>query len=307
MVRGPRRTILIAAVAAAVLAAPAATRSSQVLFLTKPAGASQGSAVRATVVLSRAVPSCSGSLRHARTAVTSVAEVVRQRAFFSWQLPASASPGLWTIAVTCGPAGSAKTSFRVTRRAPPTAPPAVTVEKTGFSAGGGQVGYGIVLRNAAADRDAIGVTLTVKVLDAGGSVLKSEVSRIPGIPATTTSYFGSVVPLDAGTTAASVQANVTVEAGQARRSLQPLPVSGVHAVDAGGIVHIQGVVSNQTARPVSTLTRISTVVFDPAGNVIGGGFTFPTETIQPNDDGPFDIAVPGVTIDRVGSAQVSAG
>ena len=306
MVRGPRRTLLLATVAGAVLAAPAATRSSEVSFLTKPAGVSQGGLVRATVVLSHAAPSCSGSLRHAPTAVTRVAAVVRQRASFSWQLPSSAAPGLWTIAVTCGPAGSAKTSFRVTRRPTTGPPPAVTVEKTGFSVGGGQVGYGIVLRNAAADRDAIGLTLTVKVLDAAGAVLTNEVSRIPGIPAATTSYFGSVVPFDAGTTVASLQANVTVDDGQAHR-LQPLPVSGTHAVDAGGIVHVQGVVSNRTARPLSTLMRISTVVFDPAGNVIGGGFTFPTETIQPNDDGPFDIAVPGVTIDRVGSAQVSAG
>jgi hypothetical protein len=305
MVRSPRRTLFLAAAAAAVLAAPAATRSSEVSFLTKPAGVSQGGVVRATVVLSHGVPSCSGSLQHAHTTDTKVADVVRQRASFSWQLPASAAPGLWTIAVTCGPAGSAKTSFRVSRRAPAVAP-AVTVQKTGFSAGGGQLGYGIVLRNAAADRDAIGVTLTVNVLDAAGGVLKSDVSRIPGIPAATTSYFGGVVFLDAGTTAASLQAKVTVEAGRARH-LQPLAVSGVHAVDAGGVLHVQGAVTNQTPRPISTLARISTVVFDAAGNVIGGGFTFPTETIQPNDDGPFDIAVPGVTIDRVGSAQVSAG
>src|SRR5262245_42925414 len=118
MALGPRRTLLLAAAAGALLAAPAGARPSQVSFLTKPAGAPQGSVVRATVVLSRAVPSCSGSVRHASTAVTNVADVVRQRASFSWRLPAAAAPGLWTIAVTCGPAGSAKASFRVTRRAP---------------------------------------------------------------------------------------------------------------------------------------------------------------------------------------------
>jgi len=182
----------------------------------------------------------------------------------------------------------------------------VAVEKTGLGPGGPQVGYGIVLRNTATNRDAIGVTLTVNFLDAGGAVLKSEVSRIPGIPAATTSYFGGVVSLDAGTTAASLQASVQVEAGQPTR-LRPPPVSGVHAVDTGGTVHVEGVVSNQTTRPISTLTRLSAVVFDPAGNVIGGGFTFPAATIQPNEQSQFDITVPGVTIDRVGSAQVSAG
>jgi hypothetical protein len=228
------------------------------------------------------------------------------RATFNWRLSAAAAPGVWTITVACGPAGTAKGSFRVTRRAPVTTPPAVAVEKTGFAVSGRQVGYGIVLRNAAGDRDAVGVTLTVNVLDAGGAALKSEVSRIPGIPAATTFYFGSVVSLDAGTTAASLQATVQVGAGQARRLELP-PVSAVHAVDAGGAAHVQGVVANDTTRPISTLTRISAVAFDPAGNVIGGGFAFPAATIGPNDQGQFDVPLVGVTVDRVASAQVSVG
>jgi hypothetical protein len=304
MVRGPRLTLLLIAAAAAVLAAPAATRSSEVGFLTKPTSAQQGSLVRATVVVSRAVATCSGTVRHARTALKKSAGVARLRASFSWRLPAAAAPGVWTISVTCGTAGSAKASFRVTRRAA-TGPPAVAVDKTGFAVGSQQVGYGIVLRNTAADRDAVGVTLTVNVLDAGGAALKSEVSRIPGIPAASTYYFGGVVSLAAGTTPSSLQASVRVESGQASRLKLP-QVSGVRAVDAGGTVHVQGTVANDSPRPISTLTRISAVAFDQAGNVIGGGFTFPAATIQPNDDGPFDVPLVGLTVDRVGSAQVSA-
>jgi hypothetical protein len=81
----------------------------------------------------------------------------------------------------------------------------------------------------------------------------------------------------------------------------------VHAVDAGGAAHVQGVVANDTTRPISTLTRISAVAFDPAGNVIGGGYAFPAATIGPNDQGQFDVPLVGVTVDRVASAQVSVG
>lgn len=304
MVRGAGRAILLVAAVAATLAAPASPRPAQVVFLTKSPGAVPGSEVRATVVVSRAVTNCQGTLRHARTALTQSVPVVRLRASFSWRLPAAAAPGAWTIAVTCGTAGSVSGSLKVTRRAAPAGVPTVSVDKSGFSLAGTSVGYGVVLRNTAADRDALGVTVTVNVLDAGNHVLKTEVTRIAGIPAALTYYFGGVVFLDAATTAVSLQASVRVAAGQAER-FRPPDVADVHAVDAAGVAHLEGVLGNEGTRPISALTRITGVVFDPAGNVIGGGYTFPTGLVQPSDHMQFDIAVPGVTVDRIGSVQAS--
>src|SRR5262245_20979850 len=304
LVRGACRAIFLAGVAAAMLAAPASTRQAQVVFLMKPPGAVQGGDVHAIVVVSRAVANCQGTLRHARTALTQSVPVVRLRASFSWRLPAGAAPGAWTIAVACGSAGSVSESLKVTKRAAPAGVPTVSVDKSGFGVAGTSVGYGVVLRNTAGDRDALGVTVTVNVLDAGNHVLKTEVTRLAGIPASQTYYFGGVIFLDAGTTAASLQASVRVAEGHAKR-FKPPDLADLHAIDANGVAHVEGVLGNQGTRPISGLARITGVVFDAAGNVIGGGYTFPTGLVQPNDHVQFDLAVPGVTVDRIGSVQAS--
>jgi hypothetical protein len=307
---------LIAAAALVTFAAPAspgpfsADRPAQVVFLTKPASAVQGSAVRATVVVSRVVPRCSGALRHGRTTSTKVAPVVRLRASFTWQLPAAATPGVWSIAISCGLAGSTSGSLRVTKRQPPAIPPTVVADRSGFSvadSGGSRVmGYGIVLRNSTPGQDAIGVTVTVNVVDASNGVLKTDTTRIAAIAASTTYYFGGAVPLDASAAPANLQVNVQVEAGRPARLRLP-PVSNLTATaDSSGGAHVQGQLSNPYTKPMSSLTRITSVVFDAAGNVIGGGITFPAAPIPPGARVGFDMPIAGVTLDRIGSVQASA-
>lgn len=308
MVRGSCRTILLlAALWCTLAAASASARPSQVVFLNRPASAVQGSTVSATVVLSRAVPRCTGTLRHGTTSTTKAVAVARLRASFAWKLPATAAPGTWTIAVTCGSAGSASGSFKVTRRIAPPAAVTVAVDKSGFSVAGTELGYGVVLRNTSATRDAVGVTVTVNVVDAASRVLRTEATRISGIPAGSTYYFGGDVFLDAGSAApASLQVAARAESDQPKK-LEAAPVTGVTgASDAAGKTHVRGEVTNPSrSKPMSALTRISGVVFDASGNVIGGGFTFPTAVVQPNDHLGFDLPVTGVTTDRIGSVQVS--
>lgn len=180
-------TILLAAAALVVVATPAPTSIGEtraVVFLTKPVRAVQGSEVRATVVLSRAVARCSGTLRHGRTGSTKLAAVVGLRASFTWKLAATAPTGVWSIGVTCGLAGSTSASLRVTKRTPPPVPPTVVVDRSGFSFPGTAappaLSYGVVLRNSTPDRDAIGVTVTVNVVDASnlGSVQASVEPRL---------------------------------------------------------------------------------------------------------------------------------
>jgi hypothetical protein len=304
--------ILLAAGAVALLATSAPTsvgRSGAVAFLTRPVRAVQGSAVRATVVLSRPVLRCTGTLRHGRKGSTKVAAVVRLRASFTWKLAATAAPGVWSIGVACGVAGSTSASFRVTRRTPP--PPAlatVAVDRTGFSvaatAAPPELSYGVVLRNSSPDRDAIGVTVTVNVVDAANGVLKTDTTQITGIPAATTYYLGNALSLDAGAAPASLAVAVHVDSGQARRLALP-PITNVRAIDVSGEAHVDGEFSNPYTKPMSSFTRITSVVFDPAGNVIGGGVTFPAAPVPPSGRVTFDLPVVGVDPARIGSVQGS--
>jgi|1186.fasta_scaffold01376_2 hypothetical protein len=311
MVRGSCRTILLLtglllpALWCTLAAGAASARQGEVVFLTSPASAAQGSTVRATVVVSRAVPRCTGTLRHAGTSSAKVVAVVRLRASFAWRLPATAAPGTWTIAVKCGRAGSAFGSFKVTRRTTPPAAVMVAVEKSGFSVAGTELGYGVVLRDTSATRDAVGVTVTVNVVDAANRVLRTDTSHLSGIPAGSTYYFGGDVFLDAGSAPASLQVSVRTEGDQPKRLAGPQVAGLTATADAAGRVHLHGELTNTATQPMSSLTRISGVVFDTAGNVIGGGVTFPTAPVRPNDHFDFDLPVTGVTADRIGSFQVS--
>jgi hypothetical protein len=113
------------------------------------------------------------------------------------------------------------------------------------------------------------------------------------------------VPLDASAAPANLQVNVQVEAGRPARLRLP-PVSNLTATaDSSGGAHVQGQLSNPYTKPMSSLTRITSVVFDAAGNVIGGGITFPAAPIPPGARVGFDMPIAGVTLDRIGSVQAS--
>src|SRR4051812_15520208 len=306
MARASYRTVLLlGSLWCAFAAAAASARPSQVVFLTRPTSAVQGSTVQATVVVSRAVPRCAGILRHGKASTATVAPVVRLRATFAWRLPPTAAPGRWTIAVRCGSAGSASGSFAVTRRITQPAAVTVAVEQSGFAVGATELGYGVVLRDTSPSRDAVGVTVTVNVVDAANRVLRTDTSRISGIPAGATYYFGGDVSLDAGAAPANLQVTARAESDQAKRLAAP-PVNGLTAVaDATGRTHLRGALTNPSTKPLSSLTRISGVVLDAAGNVIGGGVTFPFAPVQSREHSEFDLPVTGVTTDRIGSVHVS--
>src|SRR4051812_32973830 len=248
MARASYRTVLLlGSLWCAFAAAAASARPSQVVFLTRPTSAVQGSTVQATAVVSRAGPPGGGILRRGprravrggpvqaavvvpravpggggigrrgRAGRAAVAPVVRPRPPSGGRLPRTAAPGRWTIAVTCGSAGSASGSFDVTRRITQPAAVTVAVEQAGFAVGGTQLGYGVVLRDTSSTRDAVGVTVTVNVVDAANRVLRTDTSRISGIPAGETYYFGGDVFLDAGAAPASLQVTARAESDQAKR------------------------------------------------------------------------------------------
>ena len=57
---------------------------------------------------------------------------------------------------------------------------------------------------------------------------------------------------------------------------------------------------------LSSLARITGVVFDAAGNVIGGGAAYPPATVAPGGHASFTIAALSVPFGGAASAQVSA-
>jgi hypothetical protein len=280
----------------------------QVVFLVMPTTVTQGATLKATVSVSPKVGRCSGTLRRGDSGTTKYVPVRAGRATFSWQIVATATPGLWKLGVSCGRAGSASTTFTVVSAKPAAVAARVAVEKSGFSVrdsyGTRYMAYGIVLRNLSPDQDAIEVEVVVNAVDANNRILESDSARLEAIPAVTTYYLGDYFALDLGATPAKLEISVRTEAGRAKSLVLP-PVANLRATDFYGDTQIAGEFSNPYTKPTSSLARITAVVFDAAGNVIGGGYTYPQASVAPGERIGFEITAYGVNLALVGSIQAS--
>ncbi len=192
---------------------------------------------------------------------------------------------------------------------PPPLPANVVLQKSGFSfttdSGITDLGYGLVLQNTSPDEDALNVAITVNVVDASNVIIESDSNTIQAIPASSTYYFGDEMFPNGPATPAGLQ--VVIQTGsQALKSLALPPVANVRLTDyiLGG-TEIDGEFSNPFQKPISGVARITGVIFDSAGNVIGGGFTFPNADVPPGSRIGFSIGVSSVQPVRAASAQVS--
>jgi hypothetical protein len=191
----------------------------------------------------------------------------------------------------------------------PSGPP-VAVSKSGFTEGAGastrEDDYGVVLRNTSATLDAVDVTVTVNAVDANNVVLGTEGRIFFAIPAGATYFFGGSISHSASRTATSLEVYVQVAVGAPPSLTLPGSANvGVVRTGVGG-TQITGELVNTAARPLSSLARVTGVVFDGAGNVIGGGGAYQPSTVQPGQHAAFTINVPSVPFAAAASAQVSA-
>ena len=162
-----------------------------------------------------------------------------------------------------------------------------------------------MLRNTSGDRDAGRVRVTVNAVDASNAVIKTDSTTIEVIPAGTTYYHGGWMFPDPATN--PVRLETFVQVGESRpKSASMPPVSNV-ALGATffGDAEVRGEVSNPSTRPLSGLARITVVVFDTGGNVLGGSFTYPSSAVPPGGRIGFSASVDGVSLPQVASAQVS--
>jgi hypothetical protein len=168
-------------------------------------------------------------------------------------------------------------------------------------------GYGVVLQNRSATRDALGVRVHVAVLSRNGAVIGIYLTTVPRVPAGGTFYLGNE-PATIGNRqhAASIVVGVATSGTQARTG--PLP-SGRARVSG---TRIAGTITNLGSRRLLTRdTRIFAVYYDARGKVIGGirleRLRFPHHvTVAPHASagfsaGPGSAVAPG----RIAKVEVS--
>jgi hypothetical protein len=228
------------------------------------------------------------------------------------KIPTTAKAGTWTARVACGKAGSTSARFTVKARTPPpppTIPAKVVVVKSGVSSstsfGFTEIGYGIVLQNVSPDEDALRVEVTINFLDNAGLIIRSTSDTYEAIPAGVTYYAGGRYSYSGSTRPARLE--VIVQTGDhQKKSLGALPpTSNIRISDTSTSAHVLGEFQNPYTKTMSDIARITAVCFDGAGNVIGGGYTYPQASVTPGGRIGFDISIDGLHAAQIASAQVS--
>jgi hypothetical protein len=228
---------------------------------------------------------------------------------WTWRSGPNAAVGRWRVTVNCGRAGRAQAFILVVKKS---VPAHVVVVKSGFSqaplefSSSTEVDYGLVLQNTSPDETASRVSVTVNLVDSANHVIKTDADTIEAIPPSTTYYHGSVTFTDSATTVSRLETIVQVGARSTVRLALP-PVSNVLVSTDPDLneLRVTGEFSNPYTKTLSGLARITAVIFDAGGDVIGGSFTFPQSDVPPGGREGFDMGVGAVAPDRAASAQVS--
>jgi hypothetical protein len=296
----------------------AAATTNAVRVRVAPATVSAGKSVVVAASVTPNTATCRPTLKSPTGSARALASKKARSSQVSWRwvVPKTAAPGRWTATVACVGAGKANAQFTVLRAAPrpppppPVIPARLEVEKYGFGVEAFSdltfVGYGAVIRNLSPDEDALGVTVLVNVIGSNGQILESESDSYEVVPAAMTYYAGGLILIRQGyAPVARIEVNASFRA-RAKKAIALPPVSNVRVQDDGyGDAEVAGEVQNTSAKPLSDLADVTAVVFDAAGNVLGGGWGYLEADVPPGGRIGFATPIAGRTPSEVASAQVS--
>lgn len=277
-----RSRIGIAALAALVLTlvlqpAAAPARSAAVKFTRAPAAVVQGGKVRIAVAVRPSSGFCLLKVRYADGASQHIGQSLARRgvATWDWQVAEVAKAGRAILTASCGRAGRVSRAVTVVGNL---IPPKIVVTNQGFSVRpkttGSTASYGVMLRNASPNADALQVYVLVNFVMADGHLIGTRAETIEAIPAGTSFAYGG--SLDFPGAAPVVRLEVVVQvAGRQRHAISQPLVSNVRVLpsrrDATWVGEVDGEIINDHARLSISRTKLSTVVFDADGNILGGG------------------------------------
>jgi hypothetical protein len=314
-----RKSIPIVATAAAVLiglsafAAAADAQTSRVTFTRAPATALQGKVVKIAIATKPAARThCTFVVRYKDGAVE------RQNAFtrlggiatWDWRLPEVAQPGRASLTVSCAGAGTVTKLVTVVGTL---IPPKIVVADQGFSIRvrtGSEVTFGLMMQNTSPNADALSVYVLVNFVMADGQAIGTKTETINAIPAGTTFAYGGSLSFPGAAPVARLE--VVVKVGGRQRALihQPL-VQSIGIVpglrDAMWVGEVNGEIVNDHPSLNVSSAKLSTVVFDVNGVIVGGGSGSASALLPPGTREVFKITsgVDAIPWARAARAAVS--
>ena len=296
-----RKWISIAIAAAALLlgvtsfAAGAETRTAKVAFTRAPATALQGKLVRISVAIRPLTSSrCTLTIRY-QDGVSEKLPTFSRRgvASWEWRVPEVAQPGRASLSVTCAGAGSATRSVTVVGTL---IPPKIVITDQGFSvrarATGSEATFGVMLKNTSPNADALEVYVLVNFVMLDGQAIGTKTVVLEAIPAGTTFAYGDSLRFPAAAPVARLE--IVVQVGGRQRALirQPI-IQSIGIVpglrDATWVGEVNGEIVNDHPSFNVSRTKLSTVVFDASGAIVGGGSGSATALLPPGTRQVFKI------------------
>jgi len=274
---------------AALSAATATARASSVRFSFLPARMLQGGDVAVRVSVKPRSARCSLTVRYNGGGTQTGLGTVRARngvAAWRWTVPKDTQAGLARLTASCAGAGRITGKVLVVGQLIPVT---VDVAKRGFSIrplpySGTSVSYGLVLHNESKNEDALQVTVLINFVMADNKLLGTETTSIPVIGPNSDYALGDELTFPGAAPIDRLEVVIKVGA-HGKQSALPPATANLRILpdinDPGWVGSVEGELINDHADLELWNARLSTVVFDGAGNVLGGGTGYAFATLPP--------------------------
>jgi hypothetical protein len=278
-----------AIVALAMFAGTASGRGESVAFVAGPERVVQGNPATFSVAVSPPGARCSLSVRYksgARQKGLKTVTAVGGTATWIWTVPKHVQPGRSRVTATCPGAGTSARTMTVIGQV---LPPKIDIVQSGFSIrpfpyGGTGVSWGAILGNNSKNQDALDVEVLCNMVMGDNRLIGTTTAHISDIAAGSKQPVGGELTFPAG--APVTRLEITVRIGKAGPVTRWMP--GVSFLRLEPSVfepqwtgEIDGEVQNDNPTKTIQFVQVYGVVFDGAGNIVGGGTGFGVATLPP--------------------------
>ena len=286
------RLAALGALLSLVVAAPAMARTDRAESIRVGFASSrviQGNDASISVVVRPAGARCALAVRYANGAKQKglgAQTATNGRATWRWQVGLGTAVGRARATVSCGRAGRVTRRFMVIGQV---IAPRITVLKKGFSIralpyGGTGVSYGLLLGNDSQQFDATSVYVLINFVMPDNHALGTATTTINAIQAGGQYALGGELTFPGGAPIDRLEIVIRV-GGHSRPQLRLPEPANIHVVpdlyDPAWVGGVEGELLNTQAGLVLQNAQLSAIIFDEAGNVLGGGTGYAFATLPP--------------------------
>jgi hypothetical protein len=249
-------------------------------FSRLPTRALAGQAV--TVAVARAHPNsqCSLAVTYGQTPQSGLAPAtaVKGGASWTWKIPAEVQADRAQVTAHCTGSKQITAKLLVVGSL---VPPRMSVVKDGFSVrvksgGRADVSYGVLIENHSPNADALDVNVLVNFVLADNHLIGSASSRIAMIPAGSTYALGNDLAFPGAAPVARLE--IVIQVGRSNRHVGHAPAvdniviePATSPSDQAYVGDVAGELINNDSHLTLVGASYSAVIFDSAGNILGGG------------------------------------